>query len=41
VLRDWALDVTYDSVTFVFHEFWPDIHHALFGRFEKRAAANP
>ncbi len=31
-LRDWGLDITYDSVTFVFHEFWPDISHRLFGK---------
>jgi hypothetical protein len=27
--RNWGLNVTYDSVTFLFHEFWPDISHAL------------
>jgi hypothetical protein len=21
--------VSYDAVTFMFHEFWPDIHHGL------------
>ncbi len=31
-LRNWGLDITYDSVTFVFHEFWPDISHAVFHR---------
>jgi len=31
-LRNWGLDITYDSVTFVFHEFWPDISHRLFGK---------
>jgi hypothetical protein len=31
-LRNWGLDITYDSVTFVFHEFWPDIHSAVFKR---------
>lgn len=29
-LRNWGLDITYDAVTFAFHEFWPDIHHAVF-----------
>jgi hypothetical protein len=28
-LRNWGLDVTYDSVTFLFHEFWPDIASSL------------
>jgi len=27
--RNWGLDMTYDAVTFVFHEFWPDISHAI------------
>jgi hypothetical protein len=27
--RNWGLDITYDAVTFTFHEFWPDIEHAL------------
>jgi hypothetical protein len=40
-LRDWGLDVTYDSITFVFHEFWPDIHHAIFRTKDTKAAANP
>ena len=40
-LRDWGLDVTYDGVTFFFHEFWPDIRHAIFGRFTKKPAAKP
>lgn len=31
-LRNWGLDVTYDSVTFLFHEFWPDISHSLMGK---------
>jgi hypothetical protein len=31
-LRDWGLDVTYDAITFAFHEFWPDINHAVFGK---------
>lgn len=39
-LRNWGLDVTYDSVTFVFHEFWPDIRHALF-KDRASKAANP
>ena len=29
--RNWGLDVTYDSVTFLFHEFWPDIANVLMG----------
>ena len=29
--RNWGLDVTYDSVTFMFHEFWPDIANILMG----------
>jgi hypothetical protein len=29
-LRNWGLDVSYDALTFMFHEFWPDIHHGLF-----------
>jgi hypothetical protein len=29
ILRNWGLDVGYDAVTFLFHEFWPDISHAL------------
>jgi len=32
ILRNWGLDVTYDGVAFVFHEFWPDISAAVFGR---------
>jgi len=31
-LRNWGLDVTYDALTFLFHEFWPDISYALFGK---------
>jgi hypothetical protein len=31
-LRDWGLDITYDAITFAFHEFWPDINHALFSK---------
>jgi hypothetical protein len=30
VLRNWGLDLGYDAFTFMFHEFWPDIHHSLF-----------
>jgi hypothetical protein len=30
--RDWGLDITYDAITFAFHEFWPDINHAVFGK---------
>ena len=40
-VRNWGLDVTYDAVTFVFHEFWPDIRHAVFSRFAKKPVANP
>jgi hypothetical protein len=40
-LRNWGLDVTYDAVTFVFHEFWPDIRHGVVGMFAKKPAANP
>jgi hypothetical protein len=39
-LRDWGLDVTYDSVTFVFHEFWPDMRHAVFGGMGQKTVAN-
>jgi hypothetical protein len=38
-LRDWGLDIVYDSVTFAFHEFWPDISHAVFGNKSKAPAA--
>ena len=38
-LRDWGLDIVYDSVTFAFHEFWPDISHAVFGNRGKAPAA--
>jgi hypothetical protein len=41
VLRNWGLDVTYDSVTFVFHEFWPDIRHRAVSLFGKKPVANP
>jgi hypothetical protein len=40
-LRNWGLDVTYDSITFVFHEFWPDIHHMIFRTRTNKAIANP
>jgi hypothetical protein len=29
VMRNWGLDITYDSLTFMFHEFWPDISSKL------------
>jgi len=29
VLRNWGLDMGYDAFTFMFREFWPDIHHGL------------
>jgi len=32
VMQDWGLDVTYDAVTFLFHEFWPDIQNAIAGK---------
>jgi hypothetical protein len=38
-LRDWGLDIAYDSLTFAFHEFWPDISHAVFGNRGKATAA--
>jgi hypothetical protein len=28
-MRNWGLDITYDSLTFMFHEFWPDISSKL------------
>jgi hypothetical protein len=37
--RNWGLDITYDSVTFVFHEFWPDISHAIFSKAARRSRA--
>jgi len=40
-LRNWGLDITYDSVTFVFHEFWPDISHAIFSKKAGKAVASP
>jgi len=39
-LRNWGLDITYDAATFMFHEFWPDIHHGLF-RSKDRAGNQP
>ena len=42
--RNWGLDIGYDSVTFMFHEFWPDISYALFAKKPKKAppvAATP
>jgi len=35
--RNWGLDIGYDSVTFAFHEFWPDISYALFAKHKKTA----
>ena len=40
-LRNWGLDVTYDAVTFAFHEFWPDIRQAVFRKHGGKADANP
>jgi hypothetical protein len=40
-LRNWGLDITYDSVTFVFHEFWPDISHAVFSKKASKDVASP
>jgi len=40
-LRNWGLDITYDSITFVFHEFWPDISHAIFHKNTIKAASTP
>ena len=40
-LRNWGLDITYDSVTFMFHEFWPDISHAVFGKKGSKGVAKP
>jgi hypothetical protein len=39
-LRDWGLDMVYDSLTFAFHEFWPDISHAVFGNKGKAPTAS-
>jgi hypothetical protein len=30
-----------DSVTFVFHEFWPDISHAIFSKKGSKQVASP
>jgi hypothetical protein len=38
--RDWGLDITYDAITFAFHEFWPDINHAVFGKKGQAAAVS-
>jgi hypothetical protein len=40
-LRNWGLDITYDAVTFTFHEFWPDISHKIFPGKRSSAAAIP
>jgi hypothetical protein len=40
-LRNWGLDITYDAVTFTFHEFWPDISHKIFPGKHSSAAATP
>ena len=40
-LRNWGLDITYDSIQFVFHEFWPDIHHAIFKGKGAKAVSHP
>jgi hypothetical protein len=40
-LRNWGLDVGYDSVTFMFHEFWPDISHGVFGKKAVKTGTNP
>jgi hypothetical protein len=39
--RNWGLDVTYDAVTFTFHEFWPDIEHALLRKKSALATGRP
>jgi hypothetical protein len=42
ILRNWGLDITYDGAALVFHEFWPDISNAVFGKKgSKTAAAKP
>jgi len=41
VMRNWGLDMTYDAVTFEFHEFWPDIRNALFGRKHRLPEVTP
>jgi hypothetical protein len=35
-LRNWGLDISYDALTFMFHEFWPDISSALFNKKNKQ-----
>jgi len=39
--RNWGQDVGYDSMTFMFHEFWPDISNKFFGKKSGKAAATP
>jgi len=39
--RNWGLDITYDAVTFAFHEFWPDISRAVFGHKVHIAPVSP
>jgi hypothetical protein len=39
--RNWGLNVTYDAVTFAFHEFWPDISHLIFRKKSTDAAGKP
>jgi hypothetical protein len=41
VVQNWGLDVTYDAVTFMFHEFWPDISHSVFRKKASKATATP
>lgn len=38
--RNWGLNVTYDAVTFAFHEFWPDISHLIFRKKSAEAAGD-
>lgn len=35
-LRQWGLDISYDALTFMFHEFYPDISSALFSKKTKK-----
>ena len=39
-MQNWGLDITYDAVTFMFHEFWPDINRTVFGKKAVKAAPN-
>jgi hypothetical protein len=39
--RNWGEDVGYDSLTFMFHEFWPDISNKLFGKKNRAMPATP